>query len=132
MKGLKLIVFCVLFHTLGLAQRLDEASILFKPIELNTTILSNINSDNFTIYSEKDTFSMLHESTIILRPYNTEALNKKLFSNIEIIENTYRYCHDLSLLCGPLEDGVANTIDPNAEAMLGHILSNFLSNYIFE
>jgi hypothetical protein len=132
MKALMTIVLCVLVSLLGFGQSLNEKPLFFKPIELNDIILFDKDFDVFTDSYQNVTFSMLNEGTKSYFPYNTEQLNEKLFSNITIVENTYKYYDDFFRLCSPLDDGVANTVDSHAGAMLGHILNNFLNNYILK
>ncbi|WP_299525010.1 hypothetical protein [Winogradskyella sp.] len=60
-----------------------------------------------------------------------QALNKKLFSNFKIVENTYKDYGSFFILCAPLNDGISNSID-SRDAILSYILNNYINNFIFK
>ncbi len=62
---------------------------------------------------------------------NTEELNKKVLSNLTIIENTYIDYTEYLRGCGPLKDGITNTVN-SGELMLSNIIDNFVNNYLLK
>lgn len=97
-----------------------ESEILLEPA-LNS-IYSTINKKKFFLFSDVN---------LINYTINSSELNKKLFSNIEIIENTYIDYTDYLRGCGPLDDGITKKVN-SQDLMLSNFLDNLVNNYIFK
>ena len=130
---MKVYVSLVLFMILslsGFAQSLDEKSGLFTPLDLYDQLSFDINIGLYNNPNQNDTFVLLNDMNTSTFKVDSEKLNTKLFSNIEIIENTYKDYRDFFRLCSPLDNGIANTGNSGDE-MLHNILNNFVNNVLF-
>ncbi|WP_299525013.1 hypothetical protein [Winogradskyella sp.] len=84
-----------------------------------------------TSFDDTKSFSFFDATNNIDFKPNSEELNTKLFSNIKIIENTYKDYSDFFSLCSPLDDGIANNVN-SGDRMLSMVLNNFINNVLFK
>lgn len=63
--------------------------------------------------------------------FDTKNLNNKLFSNLEIIENSYIDYSEYLRGCDPLEDGITNSAN-SGDLMLSLVIDNLVNNVIFK
>lgn len=103
----------------------------FSKLKLESKLVVPSNLDSLKITINKDRgFSFLEEN-VGNYVFDSKALNERLFSNITIIENTYKDNRDFFRLCGPLDNGIVNTVNSGDE-MLSNILNNFVNNVLFK
>jgi hypothetical protein len=103
----------------------------FSKLKLESKLVFPSNMDSLKITINKDRgFSFLKEN-VGNYVFDSKALNERLFSNINIIENTYKNNRDFFRLCGPLDNGIVNTVNSGDE-MLSNILNNFVNNVLFD
>jgi hypothetical protein len=103
----------------------------FSKLKLESKLVVPSNLDSLKITINKDRgFSFLEEN-VGNYVFDSKALNERLFSNITIIENTYKDNRDFFRLCGPLDNGIVNTVN-NGDEMLSNILNNFVNNVLFK
>src|SRR5690606_14150427 len=91
---------------------------------------SNLVSENI-LSKNDDFFSMDSKPKLNDFNYNTEELSKKVFINFNFVENTYIDYSDYLRGCGPLDDGITNTVN-SGELMLSNIIDNFVNNYLLK
>ncbi len=63
--------------------------------------------------------------------FDTKNLNTKLFSNLEITENNSFDYSEYLRGCGPLENGISNSLD-SKDLMLSMFIDNLINTYIFK
>jgi len=113
------------------SQNLDEMNYSLSNTKLESNIAFKPKQDlvKYTFQKhESFLFSDLNLTNLKLKSQN---LNRKLFSNIKIIENTYMDYTDYLRGCGPLDDGITNTVN-SRDLMLSVFLDNLVNNYIFK
>jgi hypothetical protein len=131
MKSLAFVIIMVATPPFIHSQETDIKSYSFSTIKLQPKIVFEPVLDSVnTLFTENSTLSFaqmdMDQTNYIIK---SKALNKRLFSNIKIIENTY-LDHDRFLRgCGYLEDGITNPID-GAGFMFSSILNNFVNNVL--
>ena len=113
------------------SQNLDEMnySLSKTKLESNMAFKPKLELVKYTFEKhESFLFSDLNLTNLKLKSQN---LNRKLFSNIEITENSYMDYTDYLRGCGPLDDGITNTVN-SRDLMLSVFLDNLVNNYIFK
>lgn len=120
------------------SQNLDKNDVSFLSIKFDTVLEleSDLNAAvnllprdvSFSFYNLKPTD---YNRIFFGERINTEELNKKLFSNIKIVENTYLDHERFLRGCGYLEDGFTNPIDSSG-LMASMVLNNFVNNVLFK
>src|SRR5690606_7360019 len=87
---------------------------------------SNLVSENI-VSKNDDFFSINSKPNLNDFKLNTEELSKKVFSNLNFVENTYIDYSDYLRGCGPMEDGITNNVK-SSDIMLSNIIDNFVNN----
>ncbi|WP_299525001.1 hypothetical protein [Winogradskyella sp.] len=80
------------------------------------------------LFDDTKSFSFFDANSIDFKT-NSEELNTKLFSNIKLVDNTYRDYNEYLRGCGLLENGITNPID-SGDLMLSVIIYNFVNNIL--
>ena len=91
---------------------------------------SNLDSENI-LYKNDTSFSIDLKPTLTDFYFNAEELSKKVFTNLNFIVNTYIDYSGNLRSCGPLENGITNTIN-SGELMLLNVIVNFVNNYLLK
>jgi len=91
---------------------------------------SNLVSENI-VSKNDDFFSINSKPNLNDFKLNTEELSKKVFSNLNFVENTYIDYSDYLRGCGPMEDGITNNVK-SSDIMLSNIIDNFVNNYLLK
>ncbi|WP_339757203.1 hypothetical protein [uncultured Winogradskyella sp.] len=113
------------------SQNLDEKKYSFSTIKLESKIVFEFKLDSVnTAFKNDDPFSFsdINQTNFKL---NSEELNTKLFSNFKLIENTYIDYTVYLRGCGPLEDGITNSVN-SGDLMLSMVIDNFVNNVFFK
>lgn len=122
-------VLFMIFSLSGFAQSLDEKLRLFNHADLYHQLSFDINIELDSNANLNNSFVLLNDLDIKTIKFNSEELNAKLFSNIDIVENTYLNHEEFLRGCGYLEDGITNPID-SASLMFSMVLNNFVNNVL--
>ena len=131
---MKLIICFVCILTIGISvnsQNLDEKNYSFSTIKLESKIAfkPKLDSVNYTFENYESYLS----SDLYVKNFKLDSkeLNKKLFSNIVIIENSYLDYMEYLRGCGPLDYGITNNVN-SRDLMLSTFLDTLVNNYIFD
>ncbi len=130
MKFIIYFIFGVFTTPFLYAQNLDK-NYSFSTIKLESKIVFESELDSlYSSFKNDEPFSF---SDINLTNFklNSEELNTKLFSNLEIIKNTYIDYSDYLRGCGPLDDGITTNVN-SGEILLSNIIDNLVNNYLLK
>ncbi|MAB49893.1 MAG: hypothetical protein CMC05_14820 [Flavobacteriaceae bacterium] len=128
---LTLLLFLGINLLFGQENKFEENIYSFSSIKLESKIKLEPQLDSiYNTISKKQSFS-LHDVNPMKYNFELNELNNKLFSNFEIIENTYFDYKDYLRGCGPLQDGITNNVN-TGDLMLSMFLDNLVNNYIFK
>ncbi len=124
---------CVLVtNTMMYSQNFEKNYKEIFSIKLDTIVYLESNLDSENIPSKNDTsFSIDLKPTLTDFYFNAEELSKNVFTNLNFIENTYLDYTENLRGCGPLENGITNTIN-SGELMLSNVIDNFVNNYLLK
>lgn len=111
-KNYKELFSIKLDSVVGLKSNLDSENILFK-------------NDALLLKPSRDDFNRIDFNV------RAEELNKKVFSNLNFVENTYIDYSDYLRGCGPLDDGITNNVK-SSDIILSNIIDNFVNNYLLK
>ncbi|WP_178990922.1 hypothetical protein [Winogradskyella schleiferi] len=113
------------------SQNLDEMNYSLSYTKLESNIAFKPKQDLVKYTFEKNESFLFSDLNLTNLKLNSLNLNRKLFSNIKIIENTYMDYTDYLRGCGPLDDGITNTFN-SSDLMLSVFMDNLVNNYIFK
>lgn len=106
-------------------------------IKSDTIFGLETNLDPVNIPYKNDVFFSMHlkptlnEFNSIDFNVNAKELSKKVFTNLNFIENTYIDYTDYLRGCGPLDNGITNNVK-SSDIMLSNIIDNFVNTYLLK
>jgi hypothetical protein len=110
------------------SQELEKQKYDFSTVELNSKIIFKPELD-LKYFSFRNDKSFI--SSDVNFTFDSDQLNKKLFSSFEIIENSYLDHEQFFRGCGYLEDGLYNPVSSGG-LMLSLIINNFINNIVLD
>ncbi len=139
MKFIVYIIIMLITIPFIYSQNLDKKHYSFSALKLDYNVSFKTNLDSLNTSFRNDEFFSFrnnisfafYDSNFADFEINLEKLNESLFSNFEIVENTYLDYSNYLRGCGPLDDGIVNKVN-SGELMLSNIIDNFVNNYIFK
>lgn len=131
MKFLKYIIITLITIPSIFSQNTDRKHYSFYALKLDSIVLLKPNFDSINTSLKVDTSISSYDLNLTDFKIDSEKLNKKLFTNFKYQETNYIDVSDYLRGCGPLEDGITNSIN-SGELMLSNIIDNFVNNYVFK
>ena len=90
-------------------------------------LLNNVQTLDFQFQQNSSNYNILRiDSTF---DFNSEELNKKLFSNFKVVNYSFIDYTDYLRGCGPLDDGITKSVN-GGDVIISNIFDNLVNNYL--